>query len=235
MDRRQRLLEQMNPGKGKRAHSVATQELTLLLHDLSVSLPEGWIMGFDIADDLPQVDSAGVERSNLDIRDSEHKAEWRTNLAAMMAKREEQAIEAVRREAAMDADAEHHAEDLSAIPTLASSGSGHHVVLQFVHPATNTQAIVFVPREELAAIVASDERDETERTADLAMRVQDGHLLPEAQRDALQRVIAPHLKRAQDRIAEKSKRMDDAVAARKARAVQREARLNDAGVGRRGR
>lgn len=125
MERRERLIRAMNPA-GKRAHTADTQAMTLVLHDMAQSLPDGWSMGFAIADDGERADG----QSNLDIFDSEIKPAMREQL---------------RRRGGKDDDAK---DDLSLVPVDAAVGGGHHILIQLTHES-GAEVVRWIPRDEL--------------------------------------------------------------------------------------
>lgn len=134
--KRERLIRAMNP-PGKRAWSPESQDLNLLLHDLANTMPAGWSLGYEMADDTPFPDGG----SNLDVFDAEHKRAWRERL---------------RRRRDDDDDA---ADDLAAIPAEGT----HHVLLELVHEETGATILRWVDREDLARIVRQPGRTPAQR------------------------------------------------------------------------
>ena len=141
LPKRERLIRAMNP-PGKRAHSPETQELTLLLHDLSVSMPDGWSMGYGIADDLPYPDGG----SNLDTFAQEQRTFWEREFRLRG-----------------DDDA---ADNLAAMPA-----DGHHILISLDHEETGAHVLTWIPRDQCAAIVRQPNRTPKQKLAAMRAHV----------------------------------------------------------------
>lgn len=137
--RREAIIRAMNPPEGT-AWDAESQELHLLLYDLSQSPPDGWIVQYEVSD------GNGANPRNLDVFANERRRAWREHLHR-------------RHEKFGDPD---DLADIGAIPT-----SGHHALLVLRHVTTGAEVRRWVDREELRKVVVDTLRSEQDKAAAL--------------------------------------------------------------------